>query len=178
VHPGLIESLRDHPGIGFVVVRSESDGALAIGREGVHHLDGGRVEGKDPLAPYGENAADHVRRTDAFEHCPDMLVNSTYWPETEEVAAFEELVGSHGGLGGGQSFPFVLFPADLPWPEEPVVGSERVHRILCGWLAALGHEAYSDIDEPGSSTRTSTPGASSATSDANARGGSRSGAPR
>ena len=79
----------------------------------------------------------------------------------DEVAAFEELVGSHGGMGGPQSHPFVLHPADLPWPDDPVVGAERVHRILRGWLVALGHPAYSSSDSPGESTRTSTSGASS-----------------
>jgi hypothetical protein len=70
------------------------------------------------------------------------MLNSTYWEETGEVAAFEELVGSHGGMGGTQSHPFVLHPADLAWPAEPVVGAAHVHRILRGWLAALGHQAY------------------------------------
>ena len=28
----------------------------------------------------------------------------------DEVAAFEELVGSHGGVGASQSYPFVLYP--------------------------------------------------------------------
>jgi uncharacterized membrane protein YvlD (DUF360 family) len=163
LHPRLVPALRDHPGIGFVMMRSERQGTLAIGRDGIHYLDERRVEGEDPLAPYGEHAPDHLRRTDAFEHCPDVMVNSTFWEEMEEVAAFEELVGSHGGLGGSQSFPFVAFPADLPWPEEDVVGSERVHRIFCGWLAQLGHDSYRGIEAPGSSTRTSTSGASSAT---------------
>jgi uncharacterized membrane protein YvlD (DUF360 family) len=165
LHPRLLPALRDHPGIGFVLVRSERDGALAIGAGGVHYLDERRVDGEDPLAPFGEHAADHVRRTDAFEHCPDLLVNSTYWEETGEVAAFEELVGSHGGLGATQSFPFVLFPSDLPWPDGPVVGCERVHRVFRGWLAGLGQTAYADssTDSPGEITRTSTPGASSAT---------------
>ena len=85
-----------------------------------------------------------MRRTDRFPHCPDLVFSSTYWAETDEVAAFEELVGSHGGLGGAQGFPFVLFPADLPWPAEPAVGAERVHRVLRSWLAELGHEAYCD----------------------------------
>jgi hypothetical protein len=94
-----------------------------------------------------------------------VLVNSTYWEETGEVAAFEELVGSHGGLGATQSFPFVLFPSDLPWPEEQVVGPEWVHRIFRGWLAGLGQTAYeeSSTESPGEITRTSTSGASSAT---------------
>ena len=165
LHPRLVPALREHPGIGFVAVRSERHGIVALGAGGANYLDEARVEGDDPLQPYGPHAADHVRRTDGFAHCPDVLVNSTYWEEADEVAAFEELVGSHGGMGGGQSFPFVLFPADLDWPDEPVVGAERVHRILRGWLAGLGHEAYAstDVDSPGLSTRTSESGATAAT---------------
>jgi hypothetical protein len=142
LHPRLIPALRDHPGIGFVHVASERHGGVVLGARGTHYLDEGRVEGEDPLAPYGEHAPGHVRRTSAFPHCPDVLVNSAYWEDADEVAAFEELVGSHGGMGGGQSVPFVVFPADLPWPEAPVVGAEAVHRVFRRWLALLGHEAY------------------------------------
>ena len=134
LYPALIPALRDHPGIGFVMVRSEADGALAMGARGVHHLASGRVDGEDPLAPFGPNAARHLRRTDAFPHCADLMINSAYWPRFGEVAAFEELVGSHGGLGGTQSFPLVLHPAELEWPDEEVVGAEAIHRILRGWI--------------------------------------------
>ena len=41
------------------------------------------------------------------------MVNSRYDETLEEVAAFEHQVGSHGGLGGPQTHPFVLHPADL-----------------------------------------------------------------
>ncbi len=95
----------NHPGIGFALVRSERDGPIALGEGGVHRLSDDTVAGEDPLAPFGPNAAHHVRRTDSFEHCPDIVVNSTYWEDTDEVAAFEELVGSHGGMGGEQSLP-------------------------------------------------------------------------
>jgi len=157
LYPRLVPALRDHPGIGFVLVRSEREGALAIGAAGTHFLDSGRVAGEDPLAPFGPNAADHLRRTDGFPHCADLMLNSSYWPEFGEVAAFEELVGSHGGMGGTQSFPFVLHPAELEWPAEEVVGAERVHRIFRGWLAGLGQTAYaSEIASPGESTRVST----------------------
>jgi uncharacterized membrane protein YvlD (DUF360 family) len=142
LHPRLLPALRDHPGIAFAMVRSEVHGTLALGRGGTHHLASGHAEGDDPLAPFGPEAARHLRRTDSFPHCPDVVVNSTYWEETGEVAAFEELVGSHGGMGGTQSHPFVLHPAELPWPDEPVVGAEHVHRIMRGWLAALGHDGY------------------------------------
>lgn len=157
LYPALIPALRDHPGIGFLLVRSEREGALAIGAGGTHYLLDDRVEGEDPLAPFGDNAADHLRRTDSFPHCADLMINSTYWEDFGEVAAFEELVGSHGGMGGTQSFPFVLHPSDLEWPAEEVVGAERVHRVFRGWLAGLGQTAYaSGDDSPGESTRVST----------------------
>jgi Type I phosphodiesterase / nucleotide pyrophosphatase len=163
LHPRLLPALREHPGIAFALVRSERHGAVALGARGAHFIDEERVEGEDPLAPFGPNAARHLRRTDGFPHCPDVMVNSTYWDETGEVAAFEELVGSHGGMGGTQSHPFVMHPAELVWPVEPVVGAEHVHRILRAWLAQLGHSAYSSSDSPTESTRTSTSGARSAT---------------
>ncbi len=156
LHPDLLPALCRHPGIGFVLVRSEQEGAVVLGPRGTHHLDGNRVEGEDPLAPFGPNAAEHVRRTDAFPHCADLMINSAFDGEAGEVSAFEELVGSHGGLGGTQSFPFVLHPADLDWPDEEVVGAERVHRVFRGWLGRLGHAAYStEVDSPGASTRSS-----------------------
>jgi hypothetical protein len=166
-YPQLIPSLREHPGVGFLLVRSEQHGAIAIGARGSNYLDEGRVEGEDPLQPFGPNAARHVRRTDGFPHCPDIVINSTYWRDSDEVAAFEELVGSHGGLGGSQSYPFLLHPAELQLPEEEVVGAEAVHQHLRRWLIELGHDQYrpvpasaatSDAREPQAAPQ---PGASS-----------------
>jgi hypothetical protein len=137
-HPGLVAGLAAHPGIGFVLVKTASFGSVAIGRAGVHHLADGRVEGEDPLAVFGPRTADHLRRIDAFAHVGDLLINSSYDPELDEVAAFEELVGSHGGFGGPQTRPFVLAPATLPFDEEPLVGSPAVHRQLVRWADALG----------------------------------------
>ena len=142
LYPRVISTLRDHPGIGFMLARSEQYGAIVIGEQGLCFLDEGRVEGENPLAPFGPNAAQHVKRTDGFPNCADIMINSTYWPETGEVAAFEELVGSHGGLGGPQSYPFVLVPRDWALPKEPIIGAEAMHRQMRRWLADLGHEAY------------------------------------
>jgi hypothetical protein len=72
---------------------------------------------------------------DGFDNAPDILVNSAVDPETGEVAAFEELVGSHGGLGGFQSEPFLLAPASLALPEREIVGADVLHRVLKGWMA-------------------------------------------
>jgi hypothetical protein len=142
LYPRVISTLRDHPGIGFMLARSEQYGAIVIGEKGLCFLDEGRVEGENPLAPFGPNAAQHVKRTDGFPNCADIMINSTYWPETGEVAAFEELVGSHGGLGGPQSYPFVLVPRDWAPPNEPLIGAEAMHHQMRRWLADLGNEAY------------------------------------
>ncbi|MBK5233147.1 MAG: phage holin family protein [Thermoleophilia bacterium] len=165
LHPALIEGLAAHPGVGFVLIDSEKHGAMAVGAEGVHFLEIDLVEGEDPLVPFGPNTKDHLLRTHAFPHCPDIMVNSTYWHETDEVAAFEELVGSHGGLGGSQSYPFVLHPADLQWPDEGIIGAENIYHLFKGWTRLLTRNAVqsSGVDSPGSSTLTSTAGDDSAT---------------
>ncbi|HSD23312.1 MAG TPA: phage holin family protein [Solirubrobacterales bacterium] len=140
MHPGLIQGLAGHAGIGFVMVRSESDGALVLGGEGTRRLSDDRVTGEDPLLVFGPNAADHLRRTDGFPHCPDILVNCMYDPETNEVAPFEEFMGSHGGLGGWQSHPFAMVPAAWSEPEGEIVGVRAMHEHLRRWLAETGLE--------------------------------------
>jgi uncharacterized membrane protein YvlD (DUF360 family) len=138
LHPRLVDALVHHDGIGFVLVRSATDGAIAMGRSGVHYLDQDRIVGEDPLAPFGPGAADDLRRLDAMPNVGDLVLNSSLDPATDEVAAFEELVGSHGGLGGWQTEAFVLYPTDWPEPDGPLVGAPAVHRQLTTWLEAAG----------------------------------------
>jgi uncharacterized membrane protein YvlD (DUF360 family) len=133
--PALIPGLVGHEGIGFVLVRSETEGGLVIGAQGIYYLDHEYADGVDPLAVYGPNAAHHLRRTDGFANAPDVLVMSSFDPTTGEVAAFEELVGSHGGLGGPQTQPFLLHPTALDPGSEPIVGAGALHRVLKNWVA-------------------------------------------
>jgi hypothetical protein len=132
--PDLIESLSNHEGIGFLLVQSEQHGPLAIGPDGIHYLSERRATGQDPLIHFGRNAPRHLLRTNSFPHVADIMVNSLFDPETKEVAAFEELVGSHGGLGGNQARPFVLFPSEWALPEEPIVGAAQLHKQLKTWV--------------------------------------------
>ena len=118
---------------------------MVLGAGGQLDLATGVVHGDDPLAPFGAAARTQVSRTDAYPHCADLMVNSLWEPATGEVAAFEELVGSHGGLGGDQTHPFLLYPADLPAPAEHLLGAEEVHGQLRRWLAHLGHEAFAEV---------------------------------
>lgn len=143
-YPSLIPALRNHPGVGFLLVRSDADGAVVLGARGANYLDEGRVGGDDPLGPFGPHAARKVKRTDGFAHCADLMVNGAYFDDVDEVAAFEELVGSHGGMGGEQEQAFALVPSELEPPAEPILGAERLHHQMRRWLAELGHEAYRD----------------------------------
>jgi hypothetical protein len=146
-HPGLVEALAGHPGIGFVMVRSERDGPVAVGAEGRRRLADDGVEGKDPLASFGPNAAAHLRRTDTFPHCPDLLINSMYDPDADEIAPFEEFMGSHGGLGGSQSHPFAVVPSGWSPEPEAIVGVEAMHGVLRTWLAETGLEVEAHQDK-------------------------------
>jgi uncharacterized membrane protein YvlD (DUF360 family) len=136
-HPRLIPALCAHPHVGFLLVRSAEHGPVALGANGTHYLADGRIEGEDPLAPFSPNAPHHLRRTDGFAHVADIMVNSFYNEELDEGCAFEELISFHGGMGGTQTRAFILHPARLPLPDEPIVGAAAVHGVLTGWRRTL-----------------------------------------
>ncbi|APE25077.1 MULTISPECIES: phage holin family protein [Streptomyces] len=135
-HPALLRALAHHPGIGFVLVASEEHGSVVLARDGVE-VPVAELDDGGPLAVFGPGAARAVRRTDGFPHVADIMVNSMYDPATGTVHAFEEQIGSHGGLGGEQSHPFLLSPPELSPPVaagEELVGAEQVHQVLRRWL--------------------------------------------
>ena len=136
-HPELIGALREHEHIGWLLVRSSEHGAVVLGPAGTHYLDERRVEGEDPLAPFSPTAPEHLRRTDGFAHVGDIMVGSFYDAELQEGCAFEELICFHGGLGGPQTRPFILYPPSLPLPEGPILGAAAVHGVLRGWRDLL-----------------------------------------
>jgi len=139
-HPRLLQELRAHPHIGFVLVRSRLRGPVVLGPRGKRYLDGDVVEGDDPLAPFPPSAADHLRRTDRFANVADVMVNSFYDPELEQGCAFEELISFHGGLGGPQTRPFILHPVELAMSPQRPVGAAAVHDLLVGWRRSLQSE--------------------------------------
>lgn len=89
-----------------------------------------------PVALVARKTA-HLLRADGFPHVADVMVGSFYDPMVDEGCAFEELISFHGGLGGPQTRPFILHPARLELPSEPLIGAEAVHRVLRGWRAHL-----------------------------------------
>ena len=128
--PELIPGIVNNEYIGFIVVRSSEKGDMVIGKNGTYYLDSDEIEGENPLEGFGKNIARHIKRNSSFKYTPDILVNSFYDEENDEVCAFEELVGSHGGAGGSQSKPFILYPSEWKIDDEEIVGAESIYRIL------------------------------------------------
>jgi hypothetical protein len=135
-YPRLIDGLVRHPGVGLVMVRTASDGAVVLGSSGARYLRDGRTEGQDPLSRYGATAMGGLARLDEMPNCPDLVVISLL-DGAGEVASFEEQIGVHGGLGGSQTEAFVLHPADWTRREERPVGALALHEQLRAWLADL-----------------------------------------
>ena len=136
-HPDLVPALRAHPHVGWLLVRSSEHGAVALGPNGAHYLTDGRIEGDDPLAHFSPHAPKHLLRTDGFEHVADIMVGSFFDPDLHEGCAFEELISFHGGIGGLQTRPFILYPSRFDAPATPILGAASVHGILAGWRQEL-----------------------------------------
>jgi uncharacterized membrane protein YvlD (DUF360 family) len=137
LHPNLVATLAAHPGVGLLMVRSEARGAMVIGPNGVRYLDENKVEGTDPAELFGPHTVMSLKREDAMEHAPDLLLLSQYDPVMGEVAAFEELIGSHGGLGGFQTQPFILHPVEWTLDEPVPLGAPAIYRNLRRWLESI-----------------------------------------
>lgn len=133
-HPQLIQSLVNHAGIGFVVGYDEDGDVLVMGKRGAHNLSDGTISGEDPLAPFGnaQQRAEQVLRLARFQVAGDLILNSTLFADGS-VAAFEELVGSHGGLGGEQCDAFLLHPCAEHAPEQRIDNAYQVYSLLERW---------------------------------------------
>lgn len=127
--PDLIPGLVKHSGIGFILVESYKNGPMVIGSEGIYYLDSDEIDGENPLKDFGENAAMHLKRHNTFKHMPDILVNSFYDSKNDEICSFEELIGSHGGLGGSQTRPFIIYPSKWEDPGE-LIGAKSIYDFL------------------------------------------------
>ena len=127
-HPRLIPALREHPHVGFVLValgRARARRARARAGRAISPTARSRARTRSRRSRRTRRST--CCRTDGFAHVADIMVNSFYDPQLDEGCAFEELISFHGGLGGPQTRPFILHPAVLPAPAEPIVGAAAVH---------------------------------------------------
>ena len=78
-HPRLIPALREHPHVGWLLVRSAEHGPVALGARGARYLAGRPRRGRGPAGGRSPPTPPrHLRRTDGFAHVADIMVNSFY----------------------------------------------------------------------------------------------------
>jgi uncharacterized membrane protein YvlD (DUF360 family) len=138
--PSLVPGLCAHEGIGFVAGLDRAGVPWILGEKGRVRLDTGEVIGEDPLKPYGDHSAPMLRRAVLMPEAPDLYINSRVTKITLDIAAFEPLVGAHGGLGGWQDRAVLLTPRPLAevLPAEHIEGADRLHAVLVAMLRAVG----------------------------------------
>jgi uncharacterized membrane protein YvlD (DUF360 family) len=152
-YPGMVDAVVQHEAIGFVVAYEDDGTPVAFGKNGARNLHTDDVVGEDPLEIYGnvELRSWQVRRVADFPNSGDLIINSTIYPDGT-VAALEEMVGSHGGLGGEQTDAFILHPGDMEIPEtrnsRDVKAILDARRGLPGTSLVLQAEEVEDRGNP------------------------------
>ena len=153
--PNLLPGLLSTPGVGLVMVLGSAGSLLVFGPQGVRDLAaGGVLEGEDPLIGYPSRTAADLARLGRLPHCGDLVLFSTVDP-SGRIHAFEDQVGSHGGIGGPQNHAILIHPRDWSLDVDLLedvdgvrmpVGPVAVHRQLLRWRRRLGAGPDDSLD--------------------------------
>lgn len=141
-HPTLLEFLIAHEGIGFVVTTNDEGDHLMMAKDGMRKLRTGVVEGVDPILRYSDGTSSRVIIDALIELCQfpnsgDIVVNGATL-DNGSVVSFEPQRGTHGGLGGEQTDPFIIFPRHFRDRKADIRGPVEMHHFLSGLLAQQG----------------------------------------
>ncbi len=131
-HPGFIDQLVAHEGVGIVIIDGgRNEGPLLLGKGGSIKLRTGHVKGKNPLTQYGREKIrlQQLRRLAEYKSSGGLIIISPVY-EDGTVAAYEELIGNHGGLGGPQTEPFILYPTEVKVDGDSIINSDQIYPIL------------------------------------------------
>jgi len=138
--PTFLDVLVSHPGIGFVVTTNEDGEILVMGKRGIRALKSGQVDGKDPLHLYTADLGDRLelelRKLCEYPSSGDVIINGGYL-DNGAVVTFEEQVGTHGGAGGLQTEPFVIYPRRYDGRFTEINSPEEMHEFLT-WILRNG----------------------------------------
>lgn len=130
LYPQLLDSLLVTPGVGAIIGRA-GERTIVLGcAGGTLVIEGERemVEGSHPLAPFGDTAtaAAQIHRLAHFPHAGDLIVLGAVESDGK-VVAFEEQVATHGGLGGPQGHPFIVWPPSCPLDPETLNDAQDLY---------------------------------------------------
>ncbi len=62
--------------------------------------------------------------------------------EKDEVAAFEEFIGSHGDVGSSQSNPFIMYSSKWNIEDVEIVGAKNVYQLFKREMANASTKFY------------------------------------
>lgn len=141
--PGLVEGLAQHEHVGLVLGRLHDGTVRVFGTDGWRDLRAGEVvdgEGDDPTAAFGPRAVADLCQLSDRHHVGDLVAIGRYDPVLREVVAFEEQVGSHGGLGGWQNEALLIHPSGWTHTAHRTdsLTGVQVHRDIVERLGQLG----------------------------------------
>lgn len=129
----LLDRLMEMESIGWIVGRAgrkvvvlgAGDGRAVIEEEQVE------ITPPDPLAPYGEpnRVAQEIYRLAMYPYSGDLILMGRLLPDGR-VVTFEEQFATHGGLGGGQEWPFLLQVEVHP---TPVTSPTAFYDLFLEW---------------------------------------------
>jgi hypothetical protein len=133
IYPQLLDTLLSTHGIGAVAGRSE-DRTVVLGSDGgvlTVGPDQRTVDGRHPLAPYGDvaYAEDQLHLLTHYPHAGDLVVLGGVEPDGR-VVTFEKQVSTHGGLGGSQMQPFIAWPPECQMVTSTLNRPEDLHRYF------------------------------------------------
>jgi hypothetical protein len=132
--PGLVVKLLAHEGIWLVVAREgeqvlilDEDSVLTVDADGQQHMEGDHPLGR---LPEPQHAAEQILRVAHFPQSGDLMVVGPYDPNEDTVICFERQYASHGGLGGPQDYPFIIYPQHLNWDLSGVQNSRDLYSFF------------------------------------------------
>lgn len=142
-YQGFIDELLRTPGMGLAIILDAKQNPVCIGGHGRINLRTGKVEGKNPLSTYKNIRTKELLNLAMDPNAPDIILISAKHPGSNEVYAFEELVGNHGGIGGWQTEALLLHPTELKidkkfYENGTLYDSTTIHAIFVGWLTDAG----------------------------------------
>ncbi len=129
--PGFISKLVAHEGVGFLIVLDQNRGPILLSEKGAVELRTGNIDGINPLIPYErpEIRIKQLLRLAEFPSAGDLTLISPVYPDGS-VAAYEELIGNHGGVGGNQTHAIFVHPTDYEVDGEAIINAEQIYPIL------------------------------------------------
>jgi hypothetical protein len=68
----------------------------------------------------------------SFPHAGDLILLGAWG--NDAVVTFEDQLGTHGGVGGPQEKPFILYPARVDWPSGAIESPCDLYPLFARYL--------------------------------------------